>query len=344
MTAPKKPFTWTIPELNGGVKKPPEEISLKANKISILSPKTATKEISPNQGLLALEIEKDTDIDGIGMGVLSDGTPYLNQRGLAALCGVQNAHIGTISAQWNDAEEKPRIQAIKGIVNKAGYIASAAHVEIVHNGRLHYCYPAEISLAVLEYYAFDAGTNCQPEARENFRLLAGSKLRELIYRQVGYDPSHLSRFDKWHERIALNYQSAPKGFFHVFNEAHTVVYELIVAGADIGEKNVVDISIGQHWSKYWTDNDLTSIYGDRDKYPHCYPDSHPQSKSNPQESWCYPLAALGAYRGWLQDVYIEGGKFSSYLKGKVSKGQIAPSVAQLAITALVPSMIAPPTS
>jgi hypothetical protein len=42
-------------------------------------------------------VEKDTDINGIGMGVLSDGTPYLNQRGLAALCGVQNAHIGTIS-------------------------------------------------------------------------------------------------------------------------------------------------------------------------------------------------------------------------------------------------------
>lgn len=63
-----------------------------------------------------------------------------------------------------------------------------------------------------------------------------------------------------------------------------MVYELIIAGADIGEKNVVDISIGQHWSKYWTDNDLTSFFGDRNKYPHCYPDSHPQAKSNPQES------------------------------------------------------------
>jgi hypothetical protein len=46
----------------------------------------------------------------------------------------------------------------------------------------------------------------------------------------------------------------------------------------------------------------------------------------------------------LQDVYVEGGKFSSYLKGKVSKGEIAPSVAQLAVTALVPAMIAPPAS
>ncbi|MGK2286235.1 hypothetical protein [Pedomonas sp. V897] len=322
-----------------------KEISLKANKINVLSSNSGSKEISTIQGVLDLGIEKDAEFGEIGMGVLSDGTPYLNQRGLAALCGVQNAHIGTISAQWNEIDEKPRIKAIKSILAKAGYTAPAAHIEINHGGRVHYCYPAEICLAVLEYYAFDAGANCQPEARDNFRLLAGSKLREMIYSQVGYDPSgkNNKKFDKWHERIALNYQSAPKGYFHVFNEAHTVIYELIQAGADIGEKFVVDISIGQHWSKYWTDNNLSEQYGERRKYPHHYPDSHPQAKSNPQESWCYPLAALGAYREWLQDYYIEGGKFSSYLKNKVKNGDIAPSVAQLAIAALAHGQIAGPT-
>jgi hypothetical protein len=317
-------------------KKPTKEISLNANKIKVLAPKNASKEVA--QSTLPLGIEKTHDQNGIGMGVLSDGTPYLNQRGLAALCGVQNAHIGTISSQW-DEDEKPRIKSIKAILSKAGYTSASAHVEVIHGGQTHYCYPAEVCLAVLEYYAFDAGTNCQPEARDNFRLLAGSKLRELIFRQVGYDPSRSKKFDKWHERIALNFQSAPKGFFHVFNEAHTVIYELIMAGADIGEKNVVDISIGQHWSKHWCDNELATHYGEREKYLHHYPDSHPQAKSNPQESWCYPLAALGAYREWLQDVYIEGGKFSNYLKGKVSRGDLAPSIAQLAITALVPAQI-----
>jgi hypothetical protein len=165
----------------------------------------------------------------------------------AALCGVQNAHIGTISSQWGD-DEKPRIKTIKSNLAKAGFTSAAAHIELIHGGQLQYCYPAEICLAVLEYYAFDAGANCQPEARDNFRLLAGSKLREMIYSQVGYDPAHLKRFDKWHERIGLNYQSAPKGFFHVFNEAHTVVYELIMAGADIGERTwsiSLSASIGQ---------------------------------------------------------------------------------------------------
>jgi hypothetical protein len=316
------------------------EIGAKDNKISILAPKSASKEISARQGNLDLEVERD--IGGIGMGVLKDGTPYLNQRGLAALCGVQNAHIGTISSHWNEREQKPRITSIKNILAKIGYSANAAHMEIVHAGRTHYCYPVEICLAVLEYYAFDAGANCQEPARDNFRLLAGSKLRELIYSQLGYDPDgRLSdRFKNWHDRIALNYQSAPRGFFHVFNEAHTIIYELIQAGAPIGDKFVVDISIGQHWSKHWSDNDLADEYGERCKYPHCYPDTHPQAKSNPQESWCYPLASLGYYRTWLQDEYVEGGKFKNYLSGKVSRGELPPSVAQLAIATLAPIQIA----
>src|SRR5438874_7285495 len=122
----------------------PKEISINANRISVLAPKSASKEISPAQG--SLGIEKDADFGGIGMGVLSDGTPYLNQRGLAALCGVENAHIGTISSQWNEPDQKPRIRAVKSILAKAGFSAPAAHIEIRHAGRLHYCYPAEICL------------------------------------------------------------------------------------------------------------------------------------------------------------------------------------------------------
>ena len=319
-----------------------KEISKSPIRISALAAKSGGKEISDQPSLLDLEVEKD--IGGIGMGVLSDGTPYLNQRGLAVLCGVQNAHIGTISAQWQELDQKPRIAAIRAVLAKLGVDAPAAHIEISHGGRIHYCYPAEVCLAILEYYAFDAGVNCQAEARDNFRILAGSKLREMIYSQVGYDPSglHKDHFKKWHDRIALNYQSAPKGFFHVFNEAHTIIYELIVAGADVGPNTVVDISIGIHWSKHWVEQGLDHSFGGRQKYPHKYPDDHPQAKSNPQESWCYPLAALGTYREWLQDAYIEGGKFAGYLDSKVAKGDLAPSVAQLAISSIIPNRIQGP--
>lgn len=311
-----------------------KEITSNSNKISTLAPNLAQKEITKSQAKLDLGIEKDVDVGGIGMGVLSDGTPYLNQRGLAALCGVQNAHIGTISSQWADSVEKPRVKAIRAILEKAGASAGATHFEITHKGIVNYCYPAEVCLAVLEYYAFDAGANCQPEARDNFRMLAGSKLRELIYSQVGYDPSKQDRFHKWHERISLNHQSAPRGYFHVFNEAHTIIYELILAGAPIDEKTVVDISIGSHWGRYWEQSGLAALYGDRGKYPHRYPVDHPQARSNPQISWCYPLDALGRYRQWLQEEYIEGGKFRHYLAAKVKSGDLPPSVAQLAISAI----------
>ena len=68
----------------------------------------------------------------------------------------------------------------------------------------------------------------------------------------------------------------------------------------------------------------------------------PQALSNPQESWCYPLASLGYYREWLQGEYIEGGKFKTYLSGKVAKGELPPSMAQLAISALAPEQIEGP--
>ncbi|MER9311123.1 hypothetical protein NKI51_17665 [Mesorhizobium australicum] len=315
-------------------------MSLKINRLAMKSGQIGPKGNQPN---LPLVVEKEREIDGVIMGVLSDGTPYLNQRGLAALCDVQNAHIGTISSQWNDVDQKPRIQRIKAILEKVGKVPATAHIEVSHRGVTHYCYPADVSLAIMEYYAIDAGVNVSEKARDNYRILAGSRLRDMIYSQVGYDPRRgKDVFAKWHERLALNYQSAPKGHFHVFNEAHTIIYELIVAGADVGEKFVVDISIGQHWSKYWDDNNLSEIHGIRRKYPHRYPDDHPQAKANPHESWCYPLAALGAYREWLQDEYLEGGKFKGYLAGKVAKGDLPPSFAQLAISALVPDKIAGP--
>src|ERR1700722_2004326 len=102
-------------------------------KISILAPKSGSKEI----GQLSLDIAKDTEVSGIGMGVLSDGTPYLNQRGLATLCGVQNAHIGTISSQWFEADQKPRITAIKEILRKIGVAYPSAHIEVMHRGTVN---------------------------------------------------------------------------------------------------------------------------------------------------------------------------------------------------------------
>ncbi|MDB6178851.1 hypothetical protein PAF17_15245 [Paracoccus sp. Z330] len=51
----------------------------------------------------------------------------MNQRGLAARCGVQNAHIGYIRAHWNEDPAKPRIQNIKAMLGKVANVLVAAH-------------------------------------------------------------------------------------------------------------------------------------------------------------------------------------------------------------------------
>jgi hypothetical protein len=305
------------------------------NKIKALAPNSASKEITPLQGRLDLGIEMETEIGGIGMGVLSDGTPYLNQRGLAALCGVQNAHIGTISSQWNENPEKPRIRAIKGTLEKIGYASSKCHLEVPHKGVTHFCYPAEVCLAVLEYYAFDAGANCQPEARDNYRILAGSKLREFIYTQVGYSPAAQIpvSWKMFHDRVSLVYHTVPRGYFSVFKEIADIIVTLIRAGATPDHKFVPDISVGQHWGRHWSDGGFDFVYGDRIKYEHNYPDYFPQSASNPQAAYCYPDNALGEFRRWMHEIYLRD-KFVSYLTTKERQGVLPPSFSQIALRAM----------
>lgn len=312
-----------------------KQLSGKDSIIKALPKKLAQKELDQNQQSFDLGIELQAEIDGIGMGVLRDGTPFLTGRGLARLVDMENLHIRTIGIEWNDPNPKPRIARIKEILSKSGINLPHAYIETSDGPRTIHAYPASVCLAVLEYYAFDAAKP-REAARDNFRLLAGKALQELIYSKVGYDPTGQEKFRKWHERIELNHQSAPSGYFSIFNEAHMVIYELIMAGADIGEKMAPDISIGRAWALHWDAKKLNAQFGNREKFPHRYPDDHPQARSNPQIANCYPLAALGEYRRWLQEDYLDGGKFKNYLKGKK---ELPPSVAQLAISRLSPDLI-----
>lgn len=167
----------------------------------------ASVQVDSGQGRLALEDIDGSKINEFGMGVLSDGTPFLTQRGLANLCGVENAHIGTISSQWQDQVPKPRLNKIRDILKSKGHELSQAHVEIRVGGRLYFAYREEISLAVIEYYALDAGQFCQIPARDNFRILARKGFRDAIYESIDYAPSR-EVDDPWrpiHDRISLSY-------------------------------------------------------------------------------------------------------------------------------------------
>jgi hypothetical protein len=81
---------------------------------------TGLKAINPPRASFDIYVDKQTEIQGIGIGVLSDGTPFLTQRGLARMCGVQSTHIGTIGFEWNEGIKKPRITTIRNLLSARG--------------------------------------------------------------------------------------------------------------------------------------------------------------------------------------------------------------------------------
>lgn len=303
-----------------------------SNEIKVFkTPKSA----DPKQGVLDLGIAKQIEIDGVGMGVLSDGTPFLTGRGLARLCGVTHAQIQRLSAEWIEEAQKPRVTSIKNALLQRGISMSSPYITIEQRSGTFFAYPDSVCLAVLEYYAFDAGTSITEEAKKNFRLLAGTALANFIYTQVGYDPDYRvpDAWRQFHDRVSLTYNSLPAGFFGIFKEMADMIVTLGQAGLQIDSSFVPDISVGRCWSDHWSSKNLESQFGARRKFEHNYPSYFPQAKSNPQEPWCYPDAALGEFRRWLREEYIGEGKFQKYIEQKVQHRELPASFAQLAIAA-----------
>lgn len=303
---------------------------------SASNPLTATTLPSKNSGTPSgqreLFVTREREIDGIGMGVLSDGTAYLTGRGLARLCGVASPRIVELGQNWEHESTNAMAEGVKKILRTKGFTAEKPYVEIRQRSGSFYAYPDFVCLAVLEYYAFD---NPVEDAKRNFRILAGKALHDFIFAQVGYDPNNQvpERWRQFHDRVSLTYNSVPAGYFSVFKEIADIIVHLGQAGLHIDATFVPDISVGIHWGKHWDKEALGNKYGARIKFEHNYPDYFPQSASNPQLPWCYPEMALGEFKRWIRETYIKGGKFENYLSSQVEKQALPPSFAQLAIKA-----------
>ena len=72
------------------------------------------------QYVLDLHVEKEIEIDGIGMGVLNNGTAYLNARGLARMCGIDHTLILRLGDMWRTDREQPRVRRIREMLGAAG--------------------------------------------------------------------------------------------------------------------------------------------------------------------------------------------------------------------------------
>lgn len=276
----------------------------------------------------------ETEVDGIQMGVLSDGTAYLTARGLARMCGTPHSVLSRLASGWQEERFKPRGRRIDEALASQGYSADSISLRHVRNGVEELAFPDVVCMAILEYYAFDADNESRVTALANFRLLARSSFRLFIYNRCGYDPAKAipQPWKTYHERILLNDQ-VPLGFFSVFREIADVVVHMIQANCPIDSHTMPDGSVGLAWSKHWVAVDGDSAFGVRQKHPHVFPDWFPQSAVNPVEAWIYPLAALGAFRVWLYESYLPVA-FPKYIQGKVKSGTFLPSGAELLLTAV----------
>lgn len=253
------------------------------------------------------------------MGVLENGIPYLTQGGLAGLAGVARSVIYDIHKEWSenydsDVFSRDRISFLRLKLNELGFDSPELFIRIKKDNSDHYAYPDVVCMAVLEYYAFESSSR-NDTAIDNYRRLAAFGLRKFIYESVGYSPR-----DKWeyyHDRVSILKGACPPGYFSIFEGASGMIVDLIEHDLAVNEKTIPDISVGIIWSKYWNDNNLEGKYGTRHAYCHNYPSYYPQSKSNPQQAWAYPDAALGEFRKWFRFEYLPQ-KFPAYILSKAN--------------------------
>jgi|SRR5665213_338007 len=270
-----------------------------------------------HQLILDVGVQIQKDVNGIEMGVLENGMPFLTQSGLSRIAGVARSVIYDITQEWaqhfdDGVLPKGRHSWLRQYLAERGYNEPLPYIETKSGGSPHYAYPDIVCMAIIEYYAFEA-QNKNQTAMDNYRRLATYGLQKFIFDALGYTPP-----DKWryfHDRVTLLNDSAPDGYFIIFHEVTGLVSDLIAAGLPVNDKTIPDISVGQSWGQRWTADDFNAEYGQRIKFEHYYPSYYPQAQSNPQEPWAYPDAALPIFRHWFRHEYLPT-KYPKYILTK----------------------------
>jgi len=276
-----------------------------------------SKAANPIQLSLDLGIEVEKNVNGIEMGVLQNGMPYLTQRGLSQISGAARSTIQAFTQEWEQTIGDPipakgRMAFFKSYLFEKGYDEPRLFLEVTKQGKPYYAYPDLVCMAFIEYFAFEA-QNTNETAVTNFRNLARFGLEQFIYKALDYQPS-----DPWtlhNERVSLLKDAVPAGYFSVFKESAGLIVDLINSGLPVNQHTIPDGSLGTTWGPFWTKNNLEEKFGKRIQYDHFFPDAYPQSASNPQPAWAYPDEALAEFRKWLRYVYLPQ-KYPGYILRK----------------------------
>jgi len=270
------------------------------------------------------------EVDGIEMGVLADGTPFLTGAGLAKACGVNKNAIYEHAKDWKNGRRDGKLARL---LADAGFDEPLMYVPL-QDGRV-YAFTDSVCTIVIEYYAVE---NANPVALGTMRIMMRTGLDRFIYRSIGYDP-RLALPPSWREfQDRLLLATAPNGYFSLLRELSEFLLRAIQSGMPLSSGTVPDISVGKVWSSHWEENQLAVKFGDRMRWEHNYPDRYPQAASNPQEIWVYPVEAIAAFRRWLDEVYIPG-NFPAYLERKVKQKVLVRADADRLLAAVTPALL-----
>jgi hypothetical protein len=284
--------------------------------------------VTTKQLELDLRIVTEIEDQGVGMGVLSNGVPYLTGRGLARLCGVDHSTIVKITNDWQVEPPKKRVATIKQSIREMTGDDSSAFIPVQKGGVIHHAFPESVCMAVLEYYALDKSAENE-HARQAYRTLARKGFIDFVYERVGLKREATIRdlsTRQFMDRVGSVHGSVPDGYFCVFEEIADMFAALIAQDVQIDSSFVPDISVGLAWSKYWTEENLDVVYGARERFKHQYPEYYPQSAAGPQEAYCYPEEGMGEFHRWKREIYNPQ-KLPNYLQGKVKSGSLPPAQA-----------------
>lgn len=262
------------------------------------------------------------EIDGVGMGVLENGIPYLTESGLARMCGIDRKVLNRLAKDWEEKSKTARLEKIASILRDNDYDEDTLYIKSIDSNMTEInAYPGPVCLSVLEYYAFSADET-KEKARNAYRKMVKFSFDGFIFQSVGYNPREM--FDiawrQFHARASLVGNEVPERYFAIFREVSGLIMDLITSGVPVGPSIVPDGSAGRIWGGYWRDIDGDTTYGKRIEFKHNFPDDFEQSKSNPQRAWAYPEPALAEFRRWLRAAYLPT-KYPKYilsLRGKIT--------------------------
>jgi len=93
-----------------------------------------TPNLGAGQDEFSFIVDVEKDVDGIIMGVLENGIPYLTETGLAKICGVHRKTLYRVNKEWDGRDDNTRTIKIKQILRDTNYNGEHLFISVTKKG------------------------------------------------------------------------------------------------------------------------------------------------------------------------------------------------------------------